>query len=458
MNKKIKIIDLILIFLTVIMFSYISLKTDYFFHTLTLFVYAFYLLWLYISHKKFFLIFIFMILYMTSNILGVYIIEVTPNMYLNELLKFSSNNNSFYLILIYHVLFIEVLRYLYKKFRFSDVQSNINNFGFVRILGGAILLIVAILFVNVIKNPYFLSGIDRFFYEEYYLNSFIIKVNNFVFYLLPITTCLILYGKKKVDHFIGYTTITIFSLYLVWIGHKFSMLLIVGYFVLLGLNFLISDKLINRYLGRFFLIIIALLVLVIVQSSVVYDRDKTENLSYLNARLAQQGQLWWAIYGNENKQRTIDKNLNDEIKTFYTIQDNESNKLNSGMYKVMREVIPENVFVQKVYSKKSRYAYSTPASIYFYFGLTGMLLFSVISAIAYFLIVKTLLSAVVNRQIITMIISGRLLFLSHFVLMQSDFDKVFSLEILGILLFFVMKYLIVHKRIIVRGKMNAENA
>lgn len=458
MNRKIRIVDLLLIFLTVIMFAYISLRTNYFFHTLVLFIYIFYLIWLYISHKKFFLIFIFMIIYMASNILGVYVIEINPNMYLNELLKFSSNNNSLFLIIIYHMLFTEVLRYLYKKFSFSDIQYDTKNLKLIKLVGIAILLLVVILFVNVIKNPYFLLGVDRFFYEEYYLNSFIVKINNIVFYLLPITTCLILYSKNKIDLLIGYTTISFFSLYLIWIGHKFSMLLIIGYFILLGLNFMINDKMINKYLGRFFSIIAVLLILVLVQSSIVYDRDKDENLNYLNARLAQQGQLWWAIYGNESKQKTIDKNLNDEVKTFYQIKDNENNRLNAGMYKVMREVIPENLFLQKIYSKKSRYAYSTPASIYFYFGAIGMLVFSIISAVAYFLIIKTLLNAVVNRQIITMIISGRLLFLSHFVLMQSDFDKIFSIEILFILLFFVMKYLIVHKRIIVRGKINATDS
>lgn len=458
MLKKVKIIDLVLIFFTIVMFAYVTLKTSYLFHTLFLFVYVFYLLWLFSNYKKFFLIFIFMILYMTSNIFGVYVIEINKNMYLSELAKFSSNNNSIFLLIIYHVIFSEVLRFLYLKYEFKytkiDLKNKINSMKLIRIVSIFVFIVVMILYINVVQRPYFLLGLDRFFYEEYYLNSYIVKINNLIFYFLPVITCLILYKRNKYDLWIGYSTIGIFSLYLIWIGHKFSMLLIIGYFVLLGLNFLINDKAINKYLGRFFLVITSLLILVMVQSNVVYDRNKEENLDYLNARLAQQGQLWWALYGKENQQKTLTKDLSDETRTFYRIEDNENDLINSGMYKIMREVTPENIFLQKVFIKKSRYAYSTPASLYFYFGAIGALIFSALSALVYFVIVKTLMNAVLNRQLFTMIVSGRMLFISHFVLMQSDFNKLFSIEVLFIIFFFSIKYLINLRKKMIWGIVN----
>ncbi|WP_214803663.1 MULTISPECIES: DUF6418 domain-containing protein [unclassified Exiguobacterium] len=458
MLKKVKMIDTLLIFFTIVMFVFVVLKTSYFFHTLFLFAYVFYLLWLFSNYKKFFFIFIFMILYMTSNIFGVYVIEINSNMYLSEIAKFSSNNNSLFLLIIYHVIFSEVLRLLYSKSEFKyikvDSKSEDNPFRVIRIVSILIFIIVTVLYINVIQKPYFLLGIDRFLYEEYYLNSYIIKINNFIFYFLPVITCLILYRKNKYDLWIGYSTIALFSLYLIWIGHKFSMLLIIGYFVLLGLNFLINDKAINKYLGRFFLVVTCLLILVMVQSNIVYGRDEEENLDYLNARLAQQGQLWWALYGKENQQETLNKNISDETKTFYKLKDNEDNVMKSGMYKIMREVTPENIFLQKVFVKKSRYAYSTPASLYFYFGAIGALIFSALSAVVYFVIIKTLMNAVLRRQLLTMIVSGRMLFISHFVLMQSDFNKLFSIEVLFIILFFSLKYLINLRKKMIWGNMN----
>ena len=118
--------------------------------------------------------------------------------------------------------------------------------------------------------------------------------------------------------------------------------------------------------------------------------------------------MWWAVYGNEKtKENNIDE-LGDEFRTYFNSNITEEEKLNSGIYKMMRMTTREDIFNQKVNVKKSRYAYSTQATVYYYFKGIGLMIFSVVSAIWYYFVNQQLLKSMMKIKLIQSVLWARL--------------------------------------------------
>ena len=188
----------------------------------------------------------------------------------------------------------------------------------------------------------------------------------------------------------------------------------------------------NNIFKGIVVIIFALLIVVSIQSIIVYKRDFSENNLYLKQRLAQQGQLWWATYGLMKEKEGRLGEIKDELKTFYKLSVDREELMNSGIYKIMQLTTPYDVFIRKVEDKDSRYAYSTQASIYYYFKEIGVIIFSIVSGLFYFYINRGLVSSLISFKIIPSMLYARLMFISHMVMMQSDFNKIFSIEVIVI--------------------------
>lgn len=394
-------------------------------------VFFIYTLYLYIRAKRFVLLFSFIIIYIATNIFGVYTIE-TSNIYLSELGRFSFKTGALLPIIFVHYLFIQTLyilfeifpiksnkiniKYLFKKSISSDVlQKIIVNFN---------IILVSVLLLRVINKPTFLLGIDRFNFEKLYLTGIYSKFTSLIMILAPVVYNFYYKNKAKVALFSFLLSI----LYLIWIGHKFGSLFVIFYFV--SLNYIVNlpKHLLKRITKVGILLIIFLLSLVSIQSFTAYNRDFSSNLQYINARIAQQGQMWWAIYNEEKSQSPHINELDDE--TAVWLDSNKKQEYSYGIYKMMRKVTPPQIFEMKIFVKHSRYAYSTQASIFYYFGYVGLLVFTVFSAILYYFMIRIVIGALVDSDVISLLLSIRVVNILHYVLQQSDFDQLVSIEFL----------------------------
>ncbi|MED0717293.1 DUF6418 domain-containing protein [Aeribacillus composti] len=423
--------------LALILLELIYLSTGVANDYITISVYISYIISLYLIDKRFLLRYSYIIFYITTNIIGVFLIE-TNNLFLTELMTFSHNNNSLLLLTIAHVLFIETIRFLHNTKQdkiVNSVNSKISFFRFeitklklVEIFLFIIFVIFLVLFLRVIDKPFFLVKLDRFLYKENYLPFLVDKITNSALYLTPLISMYFFYTKKKK----ALLLLSLIVLYLFWIGHKFSFFIVIFYIISLPFICYGSNKTINKIFKSSVVIVFALLIVVSIQSIIVYQRDFSENSLYLKQRLAQQGQLWWATYGLMKEQEGRLNEIKDELKTYYKLNVDSNDLLNSGMYKIMQLTTPHDVFIRKIEDKNSRYAYSTQASIYYYFKGVGVIIFSIISGVFYFYINRGLVSNLISFNIIPSILYARLMFISHVVVMQSDFNKLFSIEVIVI--------------------------
>ncbi|TWT27718.1 DUF6418 domain-containing protein [Planomicrobium sp. CPCC 101110] len=415
-------------------FFYISF--DYLNHYIVLIIFLSYIINVFIFNRNFMLRYIYIIFYIGSNIIGIFLIE-TDYFYLSELRTYSFNNNSFLMIILAHVFFIETLRFLdskkkesnfikksiiqYKNFRIEKSQ-------FLQILIWIFLILFLFMFSRVIDTPFFEVKLDRFLYKDQYLGIWD-KISNSILYFSGLIGLYYFHTKdKKVLIFL----FMIFT-YLFWIGHKFSIFLSLGYIIFLPFIWYVSKKVVNKIIIASIGGILLLIIIVSLQSFIVYERNYSENNEYIKMRLAQQGQLWWATYGVEKGKENNLQEISEEFNTFFRIKTDKNDLYNSGIYKIMKLTTPYDVFVQKVNLKNSRYAYSTQATIYYYFKGLGLILFSIISGIIYFFVINKLIKNIQLYRIIPTILYTRLLLICNNVLLQSDFNKFFSLEVILII-------------------------
>ncbi|WP_339165025.1 DUF6418 domain-containing protein [Siminovitchia sp. FSL W7-1587] len=407
-----------------------------------------YLIFLYFKEKRYLMKYSYIIFYITTNILGVFIIEI-GSFYLTELDIYSFKVNSLLLLVLVHVIFMETIRLLNRDNPIKDItfidssyiligKRKINKLRVIELLLVIIFIMYLVLFLNVANKPFFLVQLDRFLYQEQYLSNLEEKIGNSFLYLSPLISIYLYKTKSKKV----YLLLGIVSLYFFWIGHKFSFFLNMCYIVFLPYLWYGSYKILNNILRKSMLLIVVLIIIISFQSSIVYKRDFNENAEYLKMRLAQQGQLWWATYSvTKEGDNNIDK-LDDELRTFYKFSNSKEEIYNSGIYKIMKLTTPYDIFLRKVDDKNSRYAYSTQASIYYYFKASGLIIFSLFTAFFFYLITKKLTESIVNINIVEAILYARLWLIFGRVLMQSDFNKLFSVEVLFILLILMILKLI----------------
>lgn len=393
---------------------------------------------LYLLDKRFLLRFFYIIFYITTNIAGVYIIE-TQKLYLNELGYNSYPNNSLLLIVLAHIIFIETMRLC----KFSDNNFKIINdisytikdkykieiMSIMKFSMYILFILTVILFMRVVNKPFFLVKVDRFIYKELYLGPLCDILTNLYLYVAPIIS---IYYCRTHDKKVFYLVGTIF-LYLFWIGHKFSYFFDLGYMFTLPMIVTLPYERLNKILTSLIKGIAVALIIVLFQSFVIWGRDFNQSIQYLNARLAQQGQMWWAVYGHpKSKENNLDE-LKDETKTYFKNNVSEDELYNSGIYKMMKLTTDEEIFKTKIYVKKSRYAYSTQASVYYYGKTVGLIIFSIISAVGYAMVNKNLINSMLSLNLIKSVLWARLSIISARVLMQSDFNKLLSIQVLLII-------------------------
>lgn len=235
------------------------------------------------------------------------------------------------------------------------------------------IILVTGCFLSVCTKPYFLLGIDRFAYSQGgYLSSFVSNMEIWLFALVPVVLI-----QRKRKKWIPISYLLIFALLLIWIGEKFTGLIILVYFMLLSINpVYVSAQLSNKVkklLKTFVMIVLGLIITVYINQVAINGVDFSGFLNYFGDRVAAQGELWWLTYEQDyNKGIHLDE-IGDELDVLINQpKTSEMSTYDFGIYKLMKKFMKSD-WVTYALGINVRATESTRAE-FFYYGKTGGLI------------------------------------------------------------------------------------
>lgn len=427
MIRPIDSIIFLVIFILLIISNIFNSKLELFVQISLYIIYIFFNL--YINPKKFLWYFC-PIFFLSINLIGVFLIEFFEGYYLFEIGRITYYKDSLFPIVLYTLIIIYILFGIKLKNINIKKRENklIDKFIF-------ILLILSILiFLKVVQKPIFMLNIDKYKYSKEYLNFSIQSLINIYQYYLPL--------------FFGYIYITTTSprtrrnimiinilmiLTLIFIGVKFGGIFYYSYYFLLPVVLKLKvKKIILRKIFRGLIAVIILIIFSISHRILNYNLSMSEGIKGFLNRGFQQGQLWWATY--LNKDMIYNEFILSEI-----LNDNEKTR---GIYKVMYS-LGKHEFIDKLYQIKSVYTASTTSTLYAYFGIKGIYIFSLIYGILILKSYQLIIQSIKKNLWINLIIITRIM-----VILTSIFSisKFYILNILeGIILLILVQIVILKK-------------
>lgn len=409
------------------------------------------LFFLYIFWKipVFFLRYLMIFFAVIGNIAGVIIIETT-GIYLHELQVNGFNAGSLALLSFVQFSFIFFL-WIYDHLKILSQNDNKISLANISILGRHITLgqifiwIVAIslmlMLLQSFSHPFFFTHIDRFQYRDLYIQGpwklFLYIITNGIPFIFAI---ILQYKFANNNEWVSKKQIAslLLILFLIavlffMIGEKFGGfwgIIVVACSIYSAYSEKFSLKRIHKQLRNLLVVFLVILGLLFLHRSLNYSANSFAGFQgYVIQRIAQQGQLWWKIYDQEQNKSTHANELNDEIKTYFQFGKANFNEYNHGIYKIMRMTTPGDVFEHKIASG-SRYALSTLATIYYYFKEAGLLIYVMLAPFIIVIFMHCFVYAAKNCYVIELFLANKILFILYQVITQSDFDVLFSYKIL----------------------------
>lgn len=377
----------------------------------------------------------FVIFTAATNALGVLIIEQT-NLYLTELNTYGHANHSlFYLLFTWFLVLstitiLEVLLPLTeicKLNKHSTFNGTLQSTGALifPICGGIFIAFFLWQFLSVLPHPFFLEHMDRFLYSKKYISLWQGKLIGYFTYMLPVIVAGTFHSNYRK---ISMSALIVFFIYKFWTGEKFGAFFLVFCYVFIIVSYIkqtVDLKTTLKYISTALIILVLLTGVIFGHRVLLYHSTFSQNKDYLIQRIAQNGQLWWAMYDLSNSENPDIDEINDELDTFFSFNDNPTYK--SGIYKIMEKTTPLNLFWKKI-NDNSRYADSTFASIYYYFKEPGLMIAAIVFGILFWEITRYIIIAYKYMLIPELVISGKMMIIMNTVLTQSDFYMIFSYQ------------------------------
>ena len=398
---------------------------------LSLAIFISFILYIVTLRSEFVIRYVYVFFIVCTNVIGVYVCE-SGSVYLDELGLYSSYVGSLSLNVLTQMVFLLTLLFLDERsVKDNDnVHINVkhtNKWADLAITGCLILSLISLALSA--THPFFSAGVDRFLYRELGpAQATAVRLNTLIKNLIPVA--LIAYKNGYRYRAIGFGVTYCISAFLT--GEKFGLFMLVLSVTMLAIIPYIksfSKKTIRKYFVIAISVLMALVAVVLIHNHVVYSYTLDDNIMYLERRLAQQGQLWWRTYQLQGEN---DPHL-DEFKGETEVWFNrEANPYDGtyGIYKIMKmDVADPNLFIRKL-DNGSSYTYSTHASIFYYFGIPGLFIFSITSATVYSFLVRLIVESIASNQILGSIVLMRFLVLAHGILTQSNFFELFDWKVI----------------------------
>ncbi len=398
-------------------------------------------------------------------LVGVFICE-NFNFYLRELNVISKHYGSFPMAVLYSMILISSLLYFDKKYsrrmfyNFQNLKSNlsvfISNYIYIFIFFGGI-----VLFLSVITVPSFKMGIDRFQYEQIYLNKYVKLFASYYKYLLPFTILpMILKNgniKKKISKIL--ISLTPYILYKVWVGNKFGAIfdililffpIIIFYVGNIKNNFNLDKKQnliivtkasdnikIFKSLGIIFIFLVFIL-------SIFYISRGKDAKSSIIDRVSQQGQLWWKIYGTYEIGELHISEINDELIPLFNYNDMSIYDYKFGVYKMMQLTTPNNIYKAKI-ATGARYSSQGIEIAYYYFNIVGLVVHAILRGFFIVIIINLYIKYFFSGRFLESIIMARILIINNSIFTQGDLYNLTKPEFIIMLIILIVMNMVYKK-------------
>lgn len=400
-------------------------------------LYVFSNLFLLYSVPQFVLKYFCFVLYAGLNILGCFVIEYSSvNLY--ELATTSHYAGSLPLLVASRWAIFPALYSFDRRFGYCEGSSDrIESSRKLDYVSVAVLIITAIAFVSVVDKPAFVLGVDRFEHAKLEGQSALIrKIASYLNILVIFPLLSIKRGNKHV----GYATIAIYLLYLLWVGHKFGGILSVLIFALMVFN----DKFQSFETKKLRIILLSMVVSSIALVGLAVGMEMmtggkgTSSFEYLGNRLSQQGQLWWRMFDEYDAGPHAEEFVSDVQNQIFAGGDEGVDAgEDCGIYRIMYLSAPEDIIDAKL-DRGSLYAEAGYAAALYYGGVAGPFLFSAISCLVIGVVVNTFLMLISKDELIGSLLLARLFtvcrdFVGTFLL--TDFISKSSILSYALLLF-----------------------
>lgn len=349
-----------------------------------------------------------------STIVGCFYIETTPGVWLIELQRTTSFAGSLPLLIFSNWLLIAGLLWFDSKWGCElDARLTMNGSRSHRInfaLAWITFITVLIAFANVIFQPSFASGVDRFAFDNLHSNNLVLAISSKILPYLMISSALVVRDGKK---WLGLSTVFLYCLFLFWTGEKFG-----GFFSLTCIFiFVFYDRLIEFAKRTTWKAIIAMVcgaMALVGIACFAYSLINTDSIEdFLEYRIAAQGQLWWSTYEDLDGASHFDE-LEDEFLALSKDGNDIAANVGSnyGIYKIMYYVAPQSLVDAKL-ARGSRYTSAGFAAAYYYGGFFGTIAFSIVLVFLIALITNGIIRALRSDKLITSILLFRLFTLSQ---------------------------------------------
>lgn len=342
-------------------------------------------------------------------VVGVFICENVKNLYLYEIDSFSSHKGSIPLLTIFFTICAITLFYHDKsiaKYKKTSIYFGKNNFNLVvsKYVKSIIFLIGLFLFIKAFPYPSSRYNIGKQVYAKIVLKEFSLLpiIVQFIcpLLLIPFLKNTELTVKRIIKEII--IPLTPFLLYCVWSGNKFGVFfrLFSIYAIPISGIYMHSKKRKLIIIKTIFMMSILLLSFLIIY---YISTGVTDIYTALFERAAQQGQLWWKIFGMYENKGSMMSELMDEIKPIFSGKDDYYH----GIYKVMYLTTPANIVNAKL-SYGTTYSTIGIELVYYYFRDIGVIISAIVFPIMYSILTNLYVKTMLEGKLLETIIYCRL--------------------------------------------------
>lgn len=354
---------------------------------------------MYISMPEILLKYLYFILGAVWSVVAVFMLE-NGNVVLRG--KHSEHVNSLPLYVLSWIVFFFVIYHLERKnkrklsrsivsLNYQERELSKTHQKTINYVSMLLIAVVAACFMLVVRNPYFVLGIDRFVYNQKQIPAIIPRLIPWLYAFIPIVLM-----TRKNKKWIVYSYCIIFGLLLIWIGEKFTGIIMLFYMIIISMNpAYVTKQLTNkiRQIAKTAVIVVAaFLIIVYIQQVVLYGVDFDGFLNYLFDRVAAQGELWWLAFQQDNGKGAHIAEIWDEISILIFQPSGEMTDYNFGIYKMMWKFMNKD-WVGYALAYGARATESTRVTFFYYGKYVGLFLGQAgLGALVYYVVNKCIIA------------------------------------------------------------------
>lgn len=376
------------------------------------------------------------------------------NFYLNELQMNSNFKGSLPLLLfsywiLYQVIILIDQRYTSKLLsdQIDEMQRTENKI--LDVICLAVLFVVSLCFMKVIAHPAFVYHLERADYAKYYGLTGVwsqLAVNIPRIMIFPFVLMITKKGRARI---LGVSCTIVASFYYLWTGNKFGMFFQMLYVFLLVLADYIMLKLTKHQLIKIIRYVLMAFVILVTITLVIQSITYNGNiLIYFIRRISAQGQLWWNMFSIDGDGLHMDEFGDEIISYFHASGDVRDNiGANYGIYKMMYLSLPQDS-VDAYLAAGYRYTEAGYASMFYYFGFAGPIIYACIMGAFFAFTINNLSTALRQNKYFSALVHIRFLLLGTTSFSMFIFTPFFSMT--SIILFLYL--LVTHNKKIVLKK------